>query len=186
MQDIQEKSKESQAAIADARQKTLSDPKYFGKISVSASKSDRIDGGHWQLTVFAKTLRPNDYDEAKVQAVLISPGKPDLPINLTDRRNGSLRTFVASLDRIGTKVVVCFSARKPAHPEPLRMTESFNGETYAAAEYGANGKQASFVPSAPATLSPVSNAPCGAQESPPPSATGKLLRCTRLPKSKQP
>jgi hypothetical protein len=64
----------------------------------------------------------------------------------------------ASLNKLGTEAVVCFTARDPDRLQPLRTTKWYSIE--ATGEPGPNGYSAAFVPTREPTLEPASDAPC--------------------------
>jgi formylglycine-generating enzyme required for sulfatase activity len=134
----------------------------FGRITVSATKKDRTNNGNWLLKVSTSPFRTSTtlYD-VNVQVVMRT-GNKTWPVLLSNREMFvHIENRYASLDEPGKEAVVCFTARDPARPQPMRMTDWFSIETRAASwPTGESGETAAFVPRREPTLEPASDAPC--------------------------
>lgn len=152
---VKEVRESSQAPIA-------LDPRRFGSIRVSAKRKDASDNGKWLLDVQTVPFGSTPYYDVQVQAVMKRGGNKLSPVPLSNREIfGRLEDRYAWLDGLPNEAVVCYTARDPARPQPLRLTQWFTIETSRVTwRTGETGETAAFVPSREPTLTPASNAPC--------------------------
>jgi hypothetical protein len=160
-----------QSQLAKRQQEMLAlsakSPARFGRIDVSAKRYDSVNNGKWELMV---TTAPFKLDttlyDVHVQVVMKSAGKRARLVQLSNRELFvHLENRYALLNELGSEAVVCFTARDPARPQPLRMTKWFAIETRHVTWLNGGGRPvqgetASFVPSREPTLTPASEAPC--------------------------
>jgi hypothetical protein len=140
-----------QDQLAEMRQKALSSGAGFGRIEITTT---RINGGWW-VTVFtapANFVYTTFYD-MKVQMVMKGAGRAwSVPLSNREVVTSGMEKRSAALRDLGTEAVVCFTAKDPSRPEPMRMTKWFSID--------ASANTAAFVPSREPTLAVASDAPC--------------------------
>jgi hypothetical protein len=152
--------------LAQAAKNRETDPRLFGRISVSATRKDNSNGGNWLLEVTTAPARIGQtYYDVNVQVALKSAENKVRPVQLSNREIFvNMESRYAWVDNLGTEAVVCYTARDPSRPGPMRMTQWFTVETrrvmWTDQQPPTPGGAASFVPSKPAALAPASNAAC--------------------------
>ena len=160
---------QQQAQLAAMREQALkarSMPGTFAHITAEGSRRDNMNGNQWLIEVNTQPFRPSTtlYD-VHVQANLVDASGQVTPLQLSNRQLFvNIESRYAWVDHMGTKAVVCLTAKDPARDKPSRLTQWFAIETGRVywRDGGAQnpGDQATFVPSQPATLTEASNAPC--------------------------
>jgi hypothetical protein len=143
-----------------------SQARIFATIRAEGSRRDNMNGSQWVIEVKTQPFRPGTtlYDE-QVEANLIDASNRATPLQLGGRKLFvNIESRYAFVDHMGTKAVVCLTAKDPAGDKTLRLTQWFNIETSRVYwnDGGARnpGDQATFIPSKPATLSEASSTPC--------------------------
>jgi hypothetical protein len=145
---------------------TRSDAFAFARISAEGSRRDRTHGNQWQIKIDTQSFRVGTplYD-VNVQANVVEASGQVTPLQLSNRQLFvNIESRYAFVDRVGTKAVVCLTAKDPTQDKPYRMTQWFSIETSRVAWQNGGvqvpGEKATFVPSQPPTLTEASDAPC--------------------------
>jgi hypothetical protein len=148
---VQQQAQQQQDDLIQAQKAARTSPAGFGKIEITTA---RINGGWW-VTVFtapANFVYTTFYD-MKVQMVMKGAGRVwSVPLSNREVVTSGMEKRGAALRDLGTEAVVCFTAKDPSRPQPMRMTKWFSID--------ANGNIAAFVPSREPTLAVASDAPC--------------------------
>jgi hypothetical protein len=125
-----------------------------------------MNGGQWQIKVDTQSFRPSQplYD-AHVEANLVDDSGRVTPLQLSNRQLFvNIESRYASVNRLGTKAVVCLTAKTPAMDRAYRLTQWFSIETSRVYwnDGGAQvpGEKAAFIPAKPAELTEASDAAC--------------------------
>jgi hypothetical protein len=157
------KAQEQIAAMRDQALKTAPEPAHFARIMALGSRRDDTNGGQWQIKVSAQPFRPGTtlYD-VRVEANLLDESGRVTPLELSDRQLfANIESRYAWADHMGTRAVVCLTAKDPAHDKPYRLTQWFSIETSRVLwRDGVPGDKATFVPAQPATSTEASGAAC--------------------------
>jgi hypothetical protein len=150
---------------AEAIRQRASQPKPFATITASGSRRDQ-NSNQWVIQMQTQPMHSGTtlYDE-HMEAYLIDASNRTTPLQLGGRQiSDTIELRYASVDHMGTKAVVCLTARDPASDNMVRLTQWFDIETSNAYFHNGSGKDpddmATFIPAKPATLTDASNAPC--------------------------
>lgn len=157
---------EQLAAMRERTMKSRSGPETFARITAEGSRRDHVNNDQWLIKVNTQPFRPGTtlYD-VHVQASLIEASGRVTPLQLSNRQLFvNIESRYAWVDHMGTKAVVCLTAKDPTRDKPYRLTQWFSIEIIRVywKDGGAQnpGDQATFVASQPATLTETSDAPC--------------------------
>jgi len=136
----------------------------FASITAEGSRRDRTNGGQWQIKVSTQPLRAGTplYD-VRVEANLVDESGRARPLQLSNRQLFvNIESRYASTDHLGTRAVVCLTAKDPAGGKQRRLTQWFSIETSKVVWPGgqALGDKATFVPAQPPMLTEASGAAC--------------------------
>jgi hypothetical protein len=138
----------------------------FAKITAEGSRRDGVNGGQWEIKVSTQPLRPGTplYD-VRVEANLVDESGRALPLQLSNRQLFvNIESRYARVDRLGTRAVVCLTAKDPAGGKERRLTQWFSIETSRVLWRDPGGQvpgdKATFVPAQPPTLTDASGAAC--------------------------
>jgi len=160
------KSQEQMAAMRDQARKATPAAGSFAHITAEGSRRDQINGGQWQIEVKTQPFRPRTtlYD-VHVEANLVDESGRVTTLQLSNRRLFvNIESRYGWVDHIGTKAVVCLTAKNPALDKPYRLTQWFSIETSRVywTQGGAQipGDKATFVPAKPAEVTEASDAAC--------------------------
>jgi len=154
------------AAMREQLQRADPSPNSFANISAGGSRRDHMSGGRWWIWVDTQPLDfPNKLYDVKVEANLVdSSGRVTLLQFFNRQLSGDIESRYAWADHMGTQAVVCMIAKDPNRGKTYRLTQHFTIETGRVNwnDGGAQhpGDQATFVPSAPPTLTDANNLPC--------------------------
>jgi hypothetical protein len=154
------------AATREQVLKARSSPNAFAHIMAQGSRRDHMNENKWLIEVSTQPFKPGTtlYD-VSVQANLLDASGRVTPLQLSNRQLFvNIESRYAWVDHMGTKAVVCLTAKDPARDKPYRLTQWFTIETSRVywKDGGAQnpGDQATFVPAQPATLTEASDLPC--------------------------
>jgi len=159
---------QQQAMIASMRErgKTSASAAAFTRITAEGSRRDHMNGDKWLIKVNVQPFRPGTtlYD-VHIEASLMDPAGHATPLQFSNRQLFvNIESRSAFVDHMGTQAVVCLTAKGPDSDKPQRLTQHFTIETgrvyWNDGGVQHPGDQATFVPSAPATLADASAAPC--------------------------
>lgn len=166
---IKEMQAQQQAQIAELQERAMkarSSPATFANLRAEGSRRDGMNNYQWLIKVSAQPFRPGTtlYD-VQLQGNLLDASGRLTPLTFSNRQLFvNIESRYAWVDRMGTKAVVCLTAKDATHEKPVRLTQWFSIETGRVywKDGGAQhpGDQATFVPSQPATLGEASNSPC--------------------------
>lgn len=121
--------------------------------------------GNWIIQAGVTAMRTAEpLQDANLEIVFHTAGKKDWTVESPARPVFSSETFGLETQELGQQAVVCFTARDPQRAQRLRWRQSFTIEadnTHSLPTIpGAGPMLMNFVPSAAATLTPVTNEPC--------------------------
>lgn len=161
----QEKAQEKFAAMRANSLAALPAAPPFAKITAEGSRRDRVNGGQWEIKVSTQPLRPTPLYDVRVEANLVDESGRAVPLQLSNRQLFvNIESRYASAGRLGTRAVVCLTAKDPAGGKERRLTQWFSIETSRVLWRDTGGQvpgdKATFVPAQPPTLTDASGAAC--------------------------
>src|SRR5262249_40610774 len=115
----------------EALKQRASQPRPFANITAEGSRRDNMNRNLWLVEGKTQPVPPGVtlYDE-HVEANLLDASNRPTPLQLGNRKLFvNIETRSAWVDRMGTKAVVCLTAKDPMSDKTVRLTQWFNIET---------------------------------------------------------